>query len=109
MCSKFAISSLAIELIEKAAKVLSVAVELEKPIETPKWLCPLAVLLDLYEKFAAGFKMRNELLARPSGRVWKTFQVMENNPYTFQTKFNHFHLFRNDLFVGTHLIPQTTV
>lgn len=79
MCSKFAISSLAVELIEKAAKVLAIAVELEKTIETPKWLCPVAVLLDLYEKFATGFKMRNELLARPSGRVWKTFQVIQNH------------------------------
>ncbi|KAH9407759.1 E3 ubiquitin-protein ligase huwe1 [Tyrophagus putrescentiae] len=73
-CTEFSIFTLAVDLIGKAAHVLSLASELEKDVEIPDWLCPITVLLDLYEKFGTGFKLRNELISRPTGRVWKTFQ-----------------------------------
>ncbi len=75
-CTEFSIFTLAVDLIGKAAHVLSLASELEKDVEIPDWLCPITVLLDLYEKFGTGFKLRNELISRPTGRVWKTFQVI---------------------------------
>lgn len=70
---------LVVDLIDRAAKLMTLAGEHKQKIETPKWLCPVALWLDVYEKYAIGRKRRSLLLTQSTGRTWKAFQVSLSN------------------------------
>lgn len=62
-----------VELLERASYLLTLVYEKESKIITPKWLCPLILLIDVYEKYALASQRRKQLLANSNKRQWKFF------------------------------------
>ncbi|KAJ6222788.1 hypothetical protein RDWZM_001333 [Blomia tropicalis] len=62
-----------VELLERSSYLLTLLYEKESKIVTPKWLCPLILLIDVYEKYALASQRRNLLLTKCSKRQWKFF------------------------------------
>lgn len=62
-----------VELLERSSYLLTLVFEKDSKITTPKWLCPLILLIDVYEKYAVASQRRKQLLSKDSKRQWKFF------------------------------------
>lgn len=62
-----------VELLDRSAYLLTLVYEKEAKITTPKWLCPLVLLIDVYEKYAVASQRRKQLLSKNCKRQWKFF------------------------------------
>lgn len=67
-----------VEVLERSAYILTKSKEAESKtssaqIHTPKWMAPLVLIIDLYQKYSVALKRREQLLATNSKRVWMYF------------------------------------
>lgn len=78
--------NLSIELVENASYILNLAHTIDPTITTPKWLAPLILLIDLYEKNALTSRRRQQLLLDTADckRTWKFFDERSSRWCSYQ-------------------------
>lgn len=66
-------------LLRKAQENKATTTTTTTDLQTPRWLAPLVILIDLYEKYSLASKRRQELLGQTKKRIWKYYDERAPN------------------------------